>query len=211
MGLRTPYRRMAFPDNGPVDLAYLNMQGLSAEELAAWQKGLMWFVKLMTYHMGKQVLLKSPPHTGRSRSAVANVSRQFIHITRIPYSLYPSTIKLWRTLHFAQGFQMSGERSRKVCLQCFDRMYAGFTSNERLGDDAIVDMRYEDLVADPVGELHLRAAQSRRFCSGRTAARRLRQQQARLQNQSPPHGRNDARPKSPSSRAIILSAYGYEK
>ena len=29
MGLRTPYRRMAFPNNQPVDMEYLNMEGVS--------------------------------------------------------------------------------------------------------------------------------------------------------------------------------------
>lgn len=156
MGLRTPYRRMAFPDNGPVDLEYLNMQGLSAEELAAWKNGLTWFVKLMTYHQGKQVLLKSPPHTGRVEVlSQLFPGARFIHITRDPYSLFPSTIKLWRTLHYAQGFQMSeGSDLEEYVFECFDRMYAGFHEQRaRLGDEAIVDMRYEDLVADPVGEL----------------------------------------------------------
>jgi len=110
----------------------------------------------MTYHMGKQVLLKSPPHTGRVEVlAQMFPGAKFIHITRDPYSLFPSTIKLWRTLHFAQGFQLSeGGELEEYVFECFDRMYAGFHEQRaRLGDASIVDMRYEDLVADPVGEL----------------------------------------------------------
>jgi hypothetical protein len=156
MGLRTPYRRMAFPDNGAVDLEYLNLRGLSDDELRQWQEGLRWFVKLLTYHLGKQVLLKSPPHTGRIEVLSQMFpGAKFIHITRDPYSLFPSTIKLWRTLHFAQGFQLSdGGQLEEYVFDCFDRMYNGFhEQRERLGDEAIVDLRYEDLVADPVGEL----------------------------------------------------------
>ncbi|MCA9268656.1 MAG: sulfotransferase, partial [Planctomycetales bacterium] len=90
LGLPTPYRRMAFPDNGPVDLDYLDMAGLSPDELARWKQGLDWFVKLLTYHTGRQVLLKSPPHTGRVATLAAMFpGAKFIHITRDPYALYP--------------------------------------------------------------------------------------------------------------------------
>ena len=83
MGLPTPYRRMAFPNNGPVDLEYLSMRGLSAEELARWKQALEWFVKLITYHTGRRVLLKSPPHTGRL-GVLAEMfpGARFIHLTR---------------------------------------------------------------------------------------------------------------------------------
>ena len=156
MGLPTPYRRMAFPNNGPVDLEYLNMQGLSDEELARWKDGLEWFVKLITYHTGKRVLLKSPPHTGRLRVLAESFpGAKFIHLTRDPYSLFPSTMKLWRALHFAQGFQMSeGTELEEYVFACLERMYEGFQAQRANVDDAdIVDVRYEDLVASPVGEL----------------------------------------------------------
>jgi len=156
MGLPTPYRRMAFPNNGPVDLNYLNMQGLSEEELHTWQDGLRWFVQLITYHTGRRVLLKSPPHTGRL-GVLAELfpGAKFIHITRDPYALFPSTMKLWRALHFAQGFQMSeGNDLEEYVFTCLEMMYDGFRRQRpSVRDEDIVDLRYEDLVQNPVGEL----------------------------------------------------------
>ena len=156
MGLPTPYRRMAFPNNGPVDLEYLHMQGLSDDKLQRWKEGLAWFVKLITYHTGRRVLLKSPPHTGRL-GVLAEMfpGAKFIHLTRDPYSLFPSTIKLWRALHFAQGFQMSeGNDLEEYVFTCLEKMYEGFQADRPDVNDAdIVDLRYEDLVTDPVGEL----------------------------------------------------------
>ena len=157
MGLPTPYRRMAFPNNGPVELEYLDMQGLSAADLQRWQEGVMWFVKLITYHTGKRVLLKSPPHTGRL-GVLAEMfpGAKFIHLTRDPYSLFPSTMKLWKALHYAQGFQMTeGNDLEEYVFTCLERMYDGFRSQREAVDDTdIVELGYEGLIGDPVGQLH---------------------------------------------------------
>jgi hypothetical protein len=156
LGLPTPYRRMAFPNHGPVDLEYLDMRGLSGERLARWKAGLEWFVKLMTYHTGRRVLLKSPPHTGRVQVLAEMLpGAKFIHLTRDPYALYASTLKLWRTLHFTQGFQMSeGSDLQEYIFECFTRMYEGFQRQRpAIAGTDIIDIRYEDLVRDPIGEL----------------------------------------------------------
>ena len=156
MGLPTPYRRMAFPNNGPVDLEYLNMHDLSEEDIVRWKDGLTWFVKLITYHTEKRVLLKSPPHTGRlGVLAESFPGAKFIHLTRDPFSLFPSTLKLWRALHFAQGFQMSeGDDLEEYVFTCLETMYRGFQDQRpEINDADIVDVRYEELVTDPVGEL----------------------------------------------------------
>ena len=149
MGLPTPYRRMAFPNNGPVDLNYLNMQGLAADELQQWQDGLQWFAKLITYHTGKRLLLKSPPHTGRAAVLCQMFpGAKFIHLSRDPYALFPSTVKLWRALHFAQGFQLSeGDDLEEYIFTCLETMYSDYNA------DGIVHLRYEDLIADPVAHL----------------------------------------------------------
>lgn len=156
LGAATPYRRMAFPKNGPVDLDYLDMQGLSDDELARWKSALLWFVKLMTYHTGRQVLLKSPPHTGRIKVlAELFPGAKFIHLTRDPYALYPSTIKLWRALHYAQGFQLSeGDDLEEYVFTGMERMYAGYEAQRpAIADADIIDLRYEELVANPIEEL----------------------------------------------------------
>jgi LPS sulfotransferase NodH len=156
LGLPTPYRRMAFPNHGPVDLDYLDMQGLSDGQLARWKAGLDWFVKLMTYHTHRCVLLKSPPHTGRVQVlAEMFPGAKFIHLTRDPYALYSSTLKLWRTLHFTQGFQMSeGSDLEEYIFECLARMYDGFgRQRSAIAGTDIIDIRYEDLVRDPIGEL----------------------------------------------------------
>lgn len=153
MGVRTPYRRMAFPNHPAPDLEYLNMEGIPAPELEKWCRAMRTFVQTLTYRSAKRVILKSPTHTGR----IALLSElfpgaQFIHITRDPYALFPSTQRLWKSLDAAQGCQVP--RHQQLDQYVYDallRMYDGFTKQRAQLDPAqIVDIRYEDLVADPL-------------------------------------------------------------
>jgi omega-hydroxy-beta-dihydromenaquinone-9 sulfotransferase len=154
MGVRTPYRRMAFPNNPPPDLEYLNMEGVAEAELEKWCRAMRSFVQTLTYRDAKRVILKSPTHTGR----VALLSQlfpgaQFIHITRDPRALFPSTRRLWKALDAVQGCQVP--RHAYLDQYVYDallRMYDGFEKQRAALDPAhLVDVRYEDLVADPVG------------------------------------------------------------
>jgi hypothetical protein len=154
MGVRTPYRRMAFPNNPPPDLEYLNMEGVSEPDLEKWCQAIRSFLRTLTYRSAKRVILKSPTHTGR----VGLLSKlfpgaQFVHITRDPLALFPSTRRLWKSLDAVQGCQLPRhEHLDQYVYEALLRMYDGF-EKQRAGLDParIVDIRYEDLVADPVG------------------------------------------------------------
>jgi len=162
LGARSPYRRMAFPNNGPVDLDYLDMDALDQTALDAWQTALASFVKALTLDAQRRgqadgrIVLKSPTHTGR----IHVLSRlfpgaQFIHVTRHPYSIFPSTCRLWKSLDTVQGLQVPhGRDLEEYALAAFERMYAGFFGHaSELDGRTICDVRYEDLVAAPVDSL----------------------------------------------------------
>jgi hypothetical protein len=156
MGIRSPYRRIAFPNRPPPDLEYLNMQGLSADDLEQWKAGLAEFVKTITLKEAKRVILKSPTHTGRIEVlSQLFPGAKFIHITRHPYSLFPSTRRLWHSLDSVQGLQFPrNEHLDELVYESFDRMYRGFdTRRAALSRDCLYELRYEDLVQDPVGRL----------------------------------------------------------
>ena len=112
------------------------------------------FVQSLTYRSARRVILKSPTHTGR----VGILSRlfpgaQFIHITRNPLDLFPSTCRLWKSLDAVQGCQLPHhEQLDEYVFDALLRMYDGFEKQRAELDPAqIVDIRYEDLVADPMG------------------------------------------------------------
>lgn len=152
-GARSPYRRMAFPNNGPVDMQYFDMDGLGPEELTAWKDTLRQFVQSLTYLDPRRVVLKSPTHTGRVHVlSELFPGAQFIHVTRHPYSIFPSTRRLWTSLDNVQGCQVANHRDLDdYVFDAFDRMYRGFHAHrDELAENAICDIRYEDLVAMPV-------------------------------------------------------------
>lgn len=152
MGLPSPYRRMAFPNHPPVDMNYLDMSNLSSQELAQWEQGLTHFCQCLMLRDARQVILKSPTHTGR----IALLARlfpgaKFIHLTRHPYSVYPSTVRLWKSLDLVQGFQVPRHRGlEKFVHESFARMYGGFESQRsELAPESICDVKYEDIVDQP--------------------------------------------------------------
>lgn len=156
LGAPTPYVRMAFPNSGSPFLEFLDMVDCDPADLKEFEKALVWFVKAVTLRTGhRQLVLKSPPHTGR----IELLSRlfpgaRFIHITRHPYEVFPSTMRLWRALDQAQGFALPRYDDawlEEYVLTCFERMYGGFQAQESsLSPGQMVEVRYEDLVRAPI-------------------------------------------------------------
>lgn len=156
MGAPSPYLRMAFPNNPEVFTELYDMEDVDPETLEQWRQAIVEFVRLLTYHYNKRLVLKSPPHTGR----VATLSRlfpgaKFVHIVRDPYTVYASTMRLWKTLDGVQGFQVPKHKDlRDRVFRTFEKMYAGFERQRaELDPNDLCDVRYEDLIADPVGQL----------------------------------------------------------
>jgi hypothetical protein len=156
LGCPTPYWRMVFPNEPPCFMELLDMQGVSPPLLARWKRDMVWFVRALTYYKRKPLILKSPPHTGRV-GVLAELfpGARFIHITRNPETLYASTRRLWPTLDLAQGLQIpKNEYLDEYIFEAFERMYRGFESQRvGLAPNRILDVRYEDLVQDPIGQV----------------------------------------------------------
>ncbi|MEE2935209.1 MAG: sulfotransferase [Planctomycetota bacterium] len=156
MGQPSPYRRIAFPNNPPVDMDYLDFEGLSKEGIAKWLQALKRFLITVSTATGRPLIIKSPTHTGRiAYLAKEFPDAKFIHIARDPRDLFPSTCRLWRGLDEVQALQKpQRERLESYVVQCMQRMYAAFhQQREAIDPSRIVDIRYEDLIRDPVASL----------------------------------------------------------
>jgi hypothetical protein len=156
LGMPSPYRRIAFPNETPVDVNYLDFEGVSKPELTAWLAALRTFLLKVSTSTGRPLVIKSPTHTGR----IAALAREFpeakfIHITRDPRSLFPSTVRLWKGLDEVQALQKPSEEGLDdYVIKCFQRMYAAFHRDRKsLPAGRLTDVRYEDLIADPVATL----------------------------------------------------------
>ncbi|TWU65224.1 Sulfotransferase domain protein [Crateriforma conspicua] len=158
LGLPSPYRRIAFPNEPPIDLDYLTFWNVDDAARHQWLETLRRFLLRVSVATQRPLIVKSPTHTGR----LAMLARQFpdakfIHLTRDPRSLFPSTCRLWRSLDEAQALQSpNGDEPamHEYVLDCFQRMYeAYFDACEQVPSQRLIEMRYEDLVADPVESL----------------------------------------------------------
>lgn len=156
MGLPSPLARIAFPNEPAPYLEYLNMEGISEGDLEKWKKGLDSFVRALTLKYQKPIVLKSPTHTGR----IGVLSQmfpgaRFVHIVRDPYTLFASSRRLWMTLDETQGFQLpKNEHLDEFIFTAFEKMYSGFEKQRSQVDPSqLCEVRYEDLIKDPVAEL----------------------------------------------------------
>ncbi|MEO8271555.1 MAG: sulfotransferase, partial [Aureliella sp.] len=158
LGVPSPYLRIAFPQTQAPALDYLTLAELSEKQRSEWRDKLLWFMRALTYHhVGKQLVLKSPTHTGRiAELAKLFPGAKFIHLTRDPRKLFLSTLRLWKSLESVQALQHSLPESvmRDYVSECLTRMYSQFESDRgQVAPNHLVDIRYEDLVAEPVETL----------------------------------------------------------
>jgi hypothetical protein len=158
LGIPSPYLAWAFPNHGPVADEYLDLRSLSAAERDEWKRTWREFVQRLALLGDRRIVLKSPTHTARVRTILEVFpDAKFIHIVRDPLVLFPSTVRLWKSLSEVQGFQIPREDAGWIeghVLDTFVRMYECFEQDRELVPPGrLIDVRYEDLVADPVGQM----------------------------------------------------------
>jgi hypothetical protein len=156
MGAPSPYRRMAFPATSPAEPVALDVTRLSPAEREKWKQTLRRFLAHLAVRDDRRPVLKSPPHTARI-GVLAEMYPQakFLHVVRDPFVVFPSTIRLWRSLDHVQGLQVDrGEKLERYVFACFDEMYAAFERDRAtISPDRLHEVKYEDLVIDPVAVL----------------------------------------------------------
>jgi hypothetical protein len=157
LGIPTPYLSMLFPRRGPADPEYLDLRSLSDNDRKQWSEALNYFFRRITYRDPRRIVVKSPPHTARLRTLVELYPQaKFVHIVRDPYELFISTVSLWKSLNEVQRVQSRGDESwlEEFVLATFERMYAALEADRQLlGADQLVELKYEELVQNPLEEV----------------------------------------------------------
>jgi hypothetical protein len=116
-------------------------------------RSLQSFLLAVSEATRRPLIIKSPTHTGRIRwLAKAFPDAKFIHITRDPRELFPSTCRLWRGLDEVQSLQRPNHHGLEAyVIECLQRMYTAFHEQRReLDANRLIDIRYEDLIRNPV-------------------------------------------------------------
>jgi hypothetical protein len=132
-------------------------QGLTSEEINQWKNAYLSFIKTVTFaNHGKRLLSKNPPNTARL-SALLELFPQarFIHIYRNPYKVYLSTKKMRHNVLKQLALQDTTEEDLEghVIHDYIRLMEAYFEQKERIPKDQLVELRYEDLIKNPLGQV----------------------------------------------------------
>ncbi|MCZ2343675.1 MAG: sulfotransferase [Bacteroidales bacterium] len=157
LGEPSPYTDIAFPNRVPIDPGSLDLSGLSPQQLRRWKRTFFRFLQAVQMRFrGQRLVLKSPPHTARIRVLLELFpDAQFVHIRRNPYELFASTNNLWLSLARKHGLQtpQHEDQIREKVFQEFRVLYDRYFSDcDQIPKQNLVEIRYEDLAADLVGE-----------------------------------------------------------
>ena len=156
LGLPSPYLTILFPNHPPQYSDYVDLREVSDQDRRKWQNGLQWFLQCLTLRDPRRIVLKSPLHTCRVRAILeAFPDARFVHISRNPYAIFPSTIHTWRRLHKDHGAQRPRHAGlEQHVLATLRRMYDCFEEDRALIDPArFCEVRFEDLIRNPVEEM----------------------------------------------------------
>ncbi|MCG8651778.1 MAG: sulfotransferase [Pirellulales bacterium] len=159
LGLNSPLLTMALPRQGPVDMRYLDLAGLSAQERQTWIDGFLGFIRRVSFRQGnKRLILKSPTHTARLKTLVELFpNARFIYISRNPMSVFPSTVHLWKSMNSTQGLQNPARDDpwmEDFVLDTFMHMFETYEQDRKLIPEGhLAEIRYEELVAEPKAAL----------------------------------------------------------
>src|SRR6185295_13977633 len=101
---------------------------LSPADRARWQEAFRTFLQRLAVRDARRPVLKSPPHTARIGVLTAMFpDARFLHVVRDPLTVFPSTVRLWRSLHRVQALQVDAARSLEAYVWAtFEEMYAAF-------------------------------------------------------------------------------------
>ena len=157
LGARSPYEAIAFPNAAREVPGLLDFDALLPDEAQWWRETLLAFLRKVSFnHPGCRLVLKSPPHTARIRVLLELFPRaRFVHIVRNPVHVFPSTMHMLRTLFRTQGFQRRRDDGlEEAVLAGFEYAYACIERDRPLfGPGQFHELRYEDLLREPVAEL----------------------------------------------------------
>lgn len=159
LGLPTTYTDFAFPNRPPIFPGSLDLGGLTPGQLRTWTRVFRRYLQMLTYRDPRRLVLKSPPHTARIRVLLELFpDARFVHIVRNPYVVFPSTVNLWKSLGKKHGLQTptaaAGAAIREKVFTEFRTIYDRLEEAKPLiPAGRFHELRYEDLVKDPVGAM----------------------------------------------------------
>ncbi len=158
LGAPSVYESLIVPSLMRDAQSLVDIRRRSPEELARWVEVLQYFVRLLTVQQGKAMILKSPPHGFRLPllPSLFPLAR-YVVLERNPYEVFASNVKLWRTMLEMYGVDSaSSDEIEQFILAAYalhEEAIAEGVGN--IDPRKVAWVRYEELIADPVGRMAL--------------------------------------------------------
>ena len=153
MTLISPMLAMVFPGSQSLYETYYDIQLLTSQELDLWKDKLIWFLKKISFLNNKRIVLKSPTHSFRVNLLLGMFPKaRFICMHRNPYSVYSSTIHLWKKLlsnNKLQDFKIS-DLHELVSARYMNLFYSLESAKEYIPERQYHKLRFEDLEKNPI-------------------------------------------------------------
>lgn len=152
--LDSPLFKLIFPEN---DDYFLNgYNDFIPENIEKWENEMFWFCKKLDFESGKRIVLKNPFHSMRI-PLLADMfpEANFIHITRNPYDVIPSTLNMWNIVGSQNRLKKKWKSPKieDVAALC-DKMVRKIQNDfEKLPAGTHYEIQFEDLEKNPVEEL----------------------------------------------------------
>jgi hypothetical protein len=156
LGAPSPYLTIAFPNRPPQDQEAFDVDRLPRRERERWKRIFLGFLRRLTFKDPRRLILKAPTHSCRIPLLLEMFpDARFIHIVRDPYVVFASTVNLWKALYETHGMQTpSFQGLEEYVFATFAHLYDRLETGKRLlRPDRFFEVRYEDLIQDPVGHL----------------------------------------------------------
>ena len=153
----SPVHQLSFPGRASEMLAKMGAMRLTEAEMEEWQHAYMGILRKATLACdGRRLVLKTPANLGRTGLLLRLFpDAKFIFITRDPYVVFASNLKLYRTmLPMYQLQDVDWEDFEAALLSNYADMTRRYLRDrEAIPKGNLIELRFEELEADAMGVL----------------------------------------------------------
>ena len=156
MGSVSPVEKLLFPSGTKYFLEGYNQYLPTGRKLKIWEKNLRTLFKKITLQTGKQIVSKNPFHTLRLPLLASMFpGAKFIHITRDPLVVVPSTVRMWNIVAAENCLKRGWKKPTIGSVASVLGSYLTFVKHEsrNLEKGHFIEVAFEDLEKDPQKEL----------------------------------------------------------
>ena len=152
MGSVSPVEKLIFPSGEGYFLKDYEHYVPEGKKLDTWKQNLLTFFKKITQQTGLQIVSKNPYHTRRMEELSKMFpGAKFIHITRDPMIVVPSTIRMWNIVAEQNSLRRGWKKPSVAEVASVLKEYTDHVLElrEKL-DNPFTEVRFEDLETKPM-------------------------------------------------------------